>query len=156
IEAHAKQLEHAYREAHAHFGKDRGIYAPDDRTFVVELEAPLPYFLEITTFYPTMPVPRWVVEVVGNERDWFLPDKIVSNGPFELESWKVNDRIRLRKSETYWARGETRSNTIDAYPVENATTSLNMYLTGEVDWIPKGYPEDLAPRLKQREDFYAV
>src|SRR5690606_34100262 len=98
----------------------------------------------------------WVVEVVGNERDWFLPDKIVSNGPFELESWKVNDRIRLRKSETYWARGETRSNTIDAYPVENATTSLNMYLTGEVDWIPKGYPEDLAPRLKQREDFYAV
>jgi oligopeptide transport system substrate-binding protein len=31
-----------------------------------------------------------------------------------------------------------------------------MYLTGQVDWLPKTYPEDLAPRLMQRADFYAV
>lgn len=152
----AKELERAYREARQHFGKDRGIYAPDDHTFVVELEAPLPYFLEITTFYPTMPVPRWVVEAPGNANDWFLPEKIVSNGPFVFKSWKVNDRIRLEKSLSYWARDETRSNTIDLLPIENVTTSLNMYLTGEVDWLPKAYPEDLGPRLQERKDFYAV
>lgn len=150
----ANRLDAQYKRAVERFGKDLGIYAPDDHTFVVELEAPLPYFLELTTFYSTMPVPRWVVETPGNERDWFLPDKIVSNGPFELKSWKVNDRIRLVKSHTYWNAKETRSNIIDVYPTENATTSLNLYLTGQVDWLPKNYPEDLAPRLMRRDDFY--
>jgi len=152
----AKELERAYQSAVRHFGKDRGIYAPDDHTFVVELEAPLPFFLEVTTFYPTMPVPRWVVEAPGNANDWFVPEKIVSNGPFVLKSWKVQDRIRLEKSATYWARAETRSNLIDLFPIDSVTTSLNLYLTGQVDWLPKEYPEDLAPRLKQRPDFYAV
>ncbi len=156
LSAQANQLETAYQEALAHFGKDRGIYAPDASTFVVELEAPLPYFLEITTFYPTMPVPRWVVEAPGNQHDWFMPGKIVGNGPFELQSWKVNDRIRLVKSQTYWDKEHTRSNIIDAYPTENLTTALNLYLTGEMDWLPKAYPPDLAPRLRQRPDFYAV
>lgn len=154
--AEAKRLDERHQSALKHFGKDRGIYAPDDHTFVVELEAPLPYFLEVTTFYPTLPVPRWVVEAPGNSQDWFLPGKIVSNGPFTLESWKVNDRIRLRKSQSYWDKAETRSEIIDAYPTENTTTAINMYLTGEVDWLPKGYPEDLAPRLMQRKDFYSV
>ena len=152
----AKELERSYQAALRHFGKDRGIYAPDDHTFVVELEAPLPYFLEITTFYPTLPVPRWVVEAPGNANDWFLPRKIVTNGPFTFKSWQVNDRIRLEKSQSYWARDETRSNVIDLFPSDSVTTALNLYLTGQVDWLPKEYPEDLAPRLKQRPDFYAV
>ena len=156
IAREANLLEASYREVVKRFGKDLGIYAPDAHTFVVELEAPLPYFLELTTFYSTLPVPRWVVEVPGNERDWFLPDKIVSNGPFNLKSWKVNDRIRLVKNKTYWNADETRSNIIDVYPTENSTTSLNLYLTGQVDWVPKNYPEDLASQLKRRDDFYAV
>lgn len=154
--AQAKDLEQKHQAALQHFGKDRGIYAPDDRTFVVELEAPLPYFLEVTTFYSTLPVPRWVVEAPGNANDWFLPHKIVTNGPFVFKSWKVNDRIRLEKSLSYWARDETRSNRIDLLPVDSVTTALNLYLTGQVDWLPKEYPEDLAPRLKERSDFYAV
>lgn len=152
---HAAVLDEQYREAVAHFGKDRGIYAKGPRVLIVELEAPLPYFLEILTFYPTLPTPRWVIEEPGNERDWFTPGKIVSNGPFRLESWRVNDRIRMVKNDSYWNRNETRSEIIDAYSIENTTTSLNMYLTGELDWVPKYYPEDLAPRLKQRDDFYA-
>ena len=45
-------------EAEAHFGVDAGAFAADERTFVVELVAPIPYFLELTAFYPTFPVPR--------------------------------------------------------------------------------------------------
>src|SRR5690606_31207092 len=142
--AEASVLERAHRDALARFGKDRGIYAPDAQTFVVELEAPLPYFRELMTFYSTSPVPRWVVEKPGNENDWFLPQKIVSNGPFTLHSWKVNDRIRLKKSESYWNHQETRSRSIDLYPTENLATALNLYLTGQLDWLPKSYPEDLA------------
>jgi oligopeptide transport system substrate-binding protein len=42
----------------------------------------------------------------------------------------------------------------DALPLENATTALNLYLTGEVDWLPQNnYPPDLAPDLRKRSDF---
>jgi oligopeptide transport system substrate-binding protein len=45
---------------------------------------------------------------------------------------------------------------VDALPVENQTTALNLFLTGEVDWLPSNsYPPDLAPDLKHRDDYYS-
>jgi oligopeptide transport system substrate-binding protein len=136
------------------FGKSLGIYAPDDYTLVVELEAPTPYFLAITNFYSALPVPRHVVERPGIGSAWFLPETVVCNGPFVLEHWRVNDRIRLRKNELYWGKDEVRSEVIEALPTENATTALNLYLTGEVDWLPSNYPTDLVQQLRPRSDFY--
>jgi oligopeptide transport system substrate-binding protein len=141
--------------ADAHFGVDAGIYAIDDKHLVVELVAPTPYFLSLAAFYPALPVPRWVVEAPGNSRDWFLPEKIVTNGAFHLESWRVNDRIRMVKSPTYWGRDEVRLNRIDALPIEHEATALNLYLTGEVEWLKGLYPLDLSEALSTRDDFYA-
>jgi oligopeptide transport system substrate-binding protein len=143
------------REAAQHFGVDRGVFASDDKTLVVELRAPTPYFLELTAFHTSYPVPRWVVEAQGNADDWFLPNKIVGNGPFRMAEWQVGDHIRFVKSDTYWGKNEVRVNTIDALPVENQTASLNLYLSGDVDWLPSNsYPVDLADYLKTRPDFY--
>ncbi|MCP3986656.1 MAG: peptide ABC transporter substrate-binding protein [bacterium] len=141
-------------EARLHYGIDLGVHARDDYTLVVELVAAIPYFLELTAFYPAYPVPRKLLEAPGNERDWFLPEKIVSNGPFELAAWRIGDRIRLRRSDSYWNRESIPSRTIDALPLENVTTALNLYLSGEVDWIPR-YPSDLVDALRERSDHYA-
>ncbi len=145
----------AHAEADARFGRDAGVFARDDRTLVVELVAPTPYFLELTAFYPSFPVPRHVVSAPGNADDWFLPGKIVSNGPFELALWRVNDRIRLTRSDAYWGRDAVRLASVDALPVENANTALNLYLTGEADWLPSTYPKDLVDVLRERPDFYS-
>jgi len=143
-----------YEEAKLHFGVDGGVYAKDDHTLVVELVAPTPYFLELTSFYPLFPVPRWAIEKSAG-RNWFLPDRIVSNGPFRMSEWRVGDHIRLERSETYWGRSEVKLQAVDALPIENTTTSLNLYLTGEVDWLPQqNIPQDLAPDLRQRSDFF--
>lgn len=139
-------------EARAHFGVDGGIVALDPHTVLVELAAPTPYFLDITSFAASMPVPRHVVEQHGEQ--WFQPTHFVSNGAYRLHSWRVNDRIRLVKNERYWGRDEVQNEAIDALPVENATTNLNLYLTGQIDWLPEYYPLDLAPRLQHRPDFY--
>ena len=143
-----------YEEAKRHFGVDGGVFAKDERTLVVELVAPTPYFLELTSFYPLFPVPRWAIERSAG-RNWFLPDRIVSNGPFRMSEWRVGDHIRLERSESYWGRRAVKLSTIDALPIENTTTSLNLYLTGEVDWLPQqSIPQDLAPDLRSRPDFY--
>jgi oligopeptide transport system substrate-binding protein len=145
-----------YREAAQRFGVDGGVFARDDHTLVVELNAPTPYFLELTTFYPFFPVPRWVIERPGNAQDWFAPGKLVGNGAFALASWRVGDRIRLERSGSYWGKSDVKLRFVDALPVENQTTALNLYLTGEVDWLPSNtYPPDLAPDLSPRDDYYS-
>jgi oligopeptide transport system substrate-binding protein len=142
-----------YAEAARHFGVDGGVFAKDDHTLVVELVAPTPYFLELTAFHSFYPVPRWVVE--RSSRDWFLPKTIVGNGPFRLVSWQVGARLRLERSPTYWGKDQVRLGSIEALSTENLTTALNLYLTGEVEWLPhQTWPQDLGPDLKQRPDFY--
>jgi oligopeptide transport system substrate-binding protein len=140
-------------EAKAHYGIDGGIYAKDDHTLIVELVAPTPYFLELTTYYPSFPAPRWAIE--KSRGNWFLPKNIVSNGAFRMTEWRVGDRIRIERSESYWGKNEVKLQTVDFLPLENATTRLNLYLTGEIDWLPYNtYPADLAPELRTRPDFY--
>ncbi|MET0793448.1 MAG: peptide ABC transporter substrate-binding protein [Polyangiaceae bacterium] len=148
-----KQRRDSYQEALAHYGVDGGVFARDEHTLLVELIAPTPYFLELTTFYPASPAPRWAIE--KNPNNWFLPEHIVSNGPFRLAEWRVGDRIRLERSQNYWGRKDVKLQIVDALPLENATTRLNLYLTGELDWLPQNsYPLDLASDLQNRPDFY--
>jgi len=138
-------------EAEARFGVDAGAYARDDRRFVVELVAPIPYFLDLTSFYPTFPVPRPLVE--AHPADWFVPGRIVGNGAFVLDAWRVGDRIRLRRSPTWWGRDGVALASVDALPAENGITALNLYLTGELDWLPRT-PGDLGEKLRERPDHY--
>jgi oligopeptide transport system substrate-binding protein len=152
LKSEVERLRSVARDVSTRFGDSLGVYAEGPHTLVVELEAPTPYFLDVLSFYPALPVPRHVVERCGPA--WFLPETVVSNGPFVLESWRVNDRIRLRRNERYWGRGEVRADSIEALPTENTTTALNLYLTGEVDWLPASYPLDLVDQLRQRPDFY--
>ncbi len=141
-------------EAKAHFGIDQGAFAPDDDTFVVELTAFVPYFLDLTSFHSALPSPRQAVE--RNPEAWFRePATCVGNGPFRLARWEVNKKIRLVRNETYWAVKDVALRTVDVLPIENSTTSLNLYLSGEADWLPATYPPDLIDQLKDRPDFKA-
>ncbi|MDQ2644879.1 MAG: peptide ABC transporter substrate-binding protein [Myxococcota bacterium] len=154
LASEAQRLRSEGALAEQRFGRETGVVAADDHTLIVELNAPTPYFLELTAFYPTYPVPRWVVERPGLGETWFLPENIVSNGPFRLASWRVGDRIRMEKSETYWDKDRVRLKSVDALPIENGTTALNMYLTGQADWMPtNSFPADLIDELKKRPDF---
>jgi oligopeptide transport system substrate-binding protein len=154
FELEGKRRAALFEEAKLHFGVDGGVYAKDEHTLVVELTAPTPYFLELTSFYPSFPVPRRAIEKSGG-RNWFLPDRIVSNGPFQLREWRVGDHIRLERSDTYWGRNDVKLRDVDVLPIENTTTSLNLYLTGELDWLPlQSIPQDLQPDLQQRPDFF--
>jgi oligopeptide transport system substrate-binding protein len=152
LESEALRLRAVAQDARNRFGSSLGVYATDPHTLVVELEAPTPYFLEITSHYSSFAVPRHAVERLGH--DWTLPEHLVNNGPFLLETWRVNDRIRLRKNPGYWGKDEVRSQAIELYPVENVTTALNLFLTGEADWLPAFYPTDLVQDLRKRPDFY--
>jgi oligopeptide transport system substrate-binding protein len=152
VAGEADRRDAALRAAKEHFGKDEGVWAPNDATLRVRLRAYTPYFLELTAFYPTYPVHRKTVETWKDS--WFREGRIVSNGPFRLEAWRVNEKIRLRKNPTYWGASQVHLETVDVLPINDRTTAFNLYMTGGADWLPTMYPVDLIDKLKGRPDFY--
>ncbi len=162
FEKEAERRRGLHEHAQEHFGVDEGVFAKDDHTLVVELAAPTPYFLDLTAFYSALPVPRHLIERLAAEKkasgenegieDWFLPENMVSNGPFRFDQWKVNEKIRLVRNETYWGKDSVKLRIIDAYPIDNTNTALNIYLTGGAEWTPT-YPKAIVGALKDRADF---
>ncbi|WP_442482503.1 peptide ABC transporter substrate-binding protein [Aeoliella sp. SH292] len=132
-----------------------GIRVVDDHTLEMELENPTPFWLQLMGFYPLFPVHRGCLEKYGAP-DWTRPENIVTNGPYRIGFRRPRDRVRLVKNENYWNKDNIALETIDALCVEKGTTSLNMYMLGDVDWIPEP-PTNLIRELMEsdppRDDF---
>ena len=133
-----------------------GVSAPDDRTLRVELENPTPFFLDLCAFVTLLPVPLHTIEKHGD--NWTKPGNLVSNGAYLLESWRLNDRIRLRKNPRYWNAKNVALETIDVIPVSKANTAFNLYASGQADlMMDKGLvPPALLGEIKKRGDFHAA
>ena len=134
------------------------IRAVDDRTLTVQLKSPTPFFIDLCTFYTLMPVHQKTVEKWEKvDESWIRPDRLVCNGPFTLQQWRLSDRIRLARNEQYWDAANTKMKTIDMLPVGNPYTALNIYLTGGADLMldKSMVPTSLVRDLKPRADFHA-
>ena len=133
-----------------------GVSAPDEQTLRVELENPTPFFADLCAFVTLLPVPLHVIREHGD--DWIKPGRLVSNGAYVLESWRLNDRIRLRKNLRYWNADAVAMKTIDVLPVSKANTAFNLYSSGQADlMMDKGLvPPALLGEIKKRDDFHAA
>lgn len=127
-----------------------GVSAPDAQTFVVKLREPQSYFLALTAFYPAFPVHRATVEAYPD--DWYKPERFVSSGPFRLTLRSIRDRLRAVRNEYYWDAKNIDIESVDVLPIEDLSTSLNLYLTGQADWITD-VPLHVVPELLKRDDF---
>jgi oligopeptide transport system substrate-binding protein len=133
-----------------------GVRAVDDRTMVVELENPTPYFIQLCAFSTLHPVPVKLIERLGD--DWVKPGNLIGNGAYTLEDWRINDRIRLKKNPHYWDQGGVQLETIDVLPISDANVAFNFYASGLADLLmDKGLaPPALLDDLKKRKDFHAA
>ncbi|WOJ97824.1 peptide ABC transporter substrate-binding protein [Congregibacter brevis] len=120
-----------------------GVKAPDPQTLVVTLTDPTPYFLQLMDHYSTFAVHRPTIEKFGRFTDrftkWTRVENIVSNGAFVLDEWKLNRRIGMRKSDTYWDRDHVRLNRVIFYPTENTVSEERGFRAGQLhhtDVIP--------------------
>ncbi|MEI6279818.1 MAG: peptide ABC transporter substrate-binding protein [Verrucomicrobiae bacterium] len=146
----------AFAEGGAAGFSDVGAKAPDDRTLVVELENPTPYFLELCAFPTLHPVRADLIERVGD--DWVKPEHMIGNGAFVLESWRINDKIRLKKNPWYWNQSHVALGTVDILPISDANVAFNFYASGLADLVmDKGLaPPALLDELKTKPWFHAA
>ncbi|KPN13261.1 ABC transporter substrate-binding protein [Bacillus australimaris] len=112
---------------------DVGIKAKDDKTLVVELENPTPFFTELTAFYTYMPVNQKVAE---KNKNWYTNagENYVSNGPFVLSQWKHGGSITLEKNNEYWDKDTVKLKKINMSMIKDTNTELSMFKKGELDW----------------------
>ena len=131
-----------------------GVKAPDARTLVVTLENPVPYFRDLVAFMAFCPVHVPSLEKLGAA--YFKPAHLVGNGPYQLKEWRLNDRIRLQRSPTYWDVASVKMEAVDVLPVDNPATAVNLFLTHGADlMMDKGLiPNALADQLRQQPYFH--
>lgn len=127
-----------------------GIQTPDDKTIIVTLENPTPFFLELLILPCYFPLCEAVVK---DNPNWYLdagPD-YVSNGPFKLVEWSHNNQIVVEKNPEYWNASHVKLSKIITLMVEDTTTELSLFDNGTIDWAGKpisvGLPTDSIPAL---------
>lgn len=131
-----------------------GIQALDTHRLRVELNTPVPFFLDVCAFPTLAVVPRHTIEKHGDR--WLHARPLPVSGAFELGAWRLNDRIRLIRNPRYWDAEHTASGIIDVLPVGSPNTALNLYETGMADivWDKDLVPAELLDVLKKRADFH--
>lgn len=131
-----------------------GVIATSPRTVRIQLTNPTPFILELLASRVFAVVPRAAIEKYGDQ--WIRSPDLPCSGPYTLESWRVNDRIRLRANPHYWDAAHVRSKVVDVLAGDSPHTALNLYLAGDVDFIVDKdmFPSELAEALQARPDFH--
>ena len=154
---YASQLFFVKNARELHMGRQRnlealGVRALDDRTVRVELISPVAFFLDLCALRSLAVVPIHTIRTHGF--GWVRADPLPVNGPYQLEFWRVQDRVRVRKNPRYWDARSVRNETVDFLPIENANTALNLYERRQADIILDKtlIPTELSDALRVRSD----
>jgi len=132
--------------------KKLGVKALDERNFEVRLNKPVPFFLHLTAESVMFPAKKENVEKFGDQ--WTRAENIVSNGPYTLKDWSVQQNIVLKKNPQYWNAAEVTIDQVVALPLNDKQTAVNMFRQGRLDWTGhNGAPNAMVPALKKDPNF---
>jgi oligopeptide transport system substrate-binding protein len=103
-------------------------------TLTITFPSPRPSFAEMCAYHTLAPVPN------------HAPASEVGSGPYRLLERRVRDRVRVERNPFYWDAEHVTIQTIDFLTVESQFTALNLYLAGEVQYVPN-VPSLAIPKL---------
>lgn len=110
-----------------------GVRVIEDRILEVRLENPTPFFLDLCAMPTLYPVHHPTLKSEG--RNWIKPGRLISNGAYLLEDWRIDDRVLLKKNPRYWRSETVRFEKIAALTTSSATTAFNLFYSGKVDLV---------------------
>ena len=134
-------------------GEDIGVEAVDDFTFRIRLTQPAPYFIGLLGHQLFRVVHSPTVEKFG--KAWTKAENIVTSGTFLLKEHRPYDRIVTVKNPMYWDADMVRLDGIEFYPLDEATTMMNLYKAGSIDAMYNHTPPAAWNEvIRQYEDEY--
>jgi len=122
-----------------------GLSAPDDKTFVVQLDHPAAYFKWVATLWMAVPLRKDIIEQAAGgpfastdatkAEAWANnAATIVGNGPYKISEIASKDHVTLVPNPNYWAPAP-HLQSITYYEIADGNTAFSQYQTGALDII---------------------
>ena len=134
-----------------------GVSAPDDKTFVIQLNTPASYFLTALTLWVFVPIEqKWIESPNATEAGNF-----VSSGPFVLDSWEHNTELTLKQNPNWWGDTKPTLTTLNFFLRSDPAADQAAYEAGELDMVQTPSPDiqrvmadpTLGPQVLQSAQF---
>src|ERR1700738_5252037 len=111
-----------------------GLSAPDASTFVVKVQAPMPFFKWIASLWMSAPVRKDVVDQYGSDKWATSPTSLITNGQYKVSEMVSKDHITLVPNTNYWG-GQPTVKQIINYEIADDNQAYSKYQTGELDVV---------------------
>ena len=112
--------------------EELGVAAPDDRTVVITLKNPTPYFLGLISSSYAAPGRADLLEKFGDTYG-ASADSLAYNGPYILTEWENENQLILKKNPDYWDAANIKLDEVQFLVLPDANTQRNMFDNGELD-----------------------
>lgn len=110
-----------------------GVEAKDEKTLVVTLERPVPYFISLMAFGTFLPQKEAFVTEKGDAYA-SNSENLLYNGPFTLTNWDGTGLTwSMEKNPEYWDAETVKLDKINVDVVKESGTGVNLYTSGEKD-----------------------
>lgn len=126
-----------------------GIFAKDEKTLIVELVNPVPYFSDLTAFVTLYPTNKNVIE----NKDWAKkPETLVTNGPFKLKEYNKDKNILIEKNDSWFNKDKVKLNNINFEIVEDVNTIWKNYEDNKYQMIYNAPEEIVKKKLEEKDE----
>lgn len=115
------------------------VNAPDDKTLVIELTSPTPYFLDLMATVAAVPLHEASVTELGSA--YSEPGNMISNGAYMLTESKPTEYVILDKNPNYKGAEDIPIDRVYYYQVTDEATAVRMFRAGDLD-ITRGSQGD--------------
>ena len=113
-----------------------GVSAPDDKTFVVELNVPVSFFPSLMYFPTFYPINEAFYTSLEEGTYGTSPETFLSNGAFVLESYTPGTaNLSVKKNPDYWDADRVKLAGIKYQVVGSSDSALTAYRTGALDVV---------------------
>ena len=129
-----------------------GVYAEDEKTIIIQLEHPKPFFIEDLKHTIFSIVPKSIIETHGKK--WTMIENIATSGAYIIDEWQKEEFIHLHKNEFYFDKKQVDIGHVTYHFIADSNTALRLFRAGDVDftnqipfgkikWLKENYSNEL-------------
>ncbi|NKF23955.1 peptide ABC transporter substrate-binding protein [Solimonas marina] len=124
------------------------VWALGPSRLQILLKQPAPYFLGLLAHPASFPI--YLPALAQYGRAFARPGRLVSNGAYRLEAWRVESQVALQRNRQYWDDAHTQIDRVQYVAGDDVAAQLQRYRAGELD-VTSEVPLVQAPRIRADE-----
>jgi len=131
-----------------------GVSASDEKTFVVETTAYVPFFEEIVNFVQFRPLREDLVTAAGDQFG-LTADSVLSSGPWVVTEWSPGSEVVVFERNPYYHdQSVTNLDELRIQTISDTQTGVMSYENGDIQYL--GLSGDLIDQYKDSAEYVAT